>query len=159
MVFVVATVAEVPPGDLAGVAAAVGAYLVGTVLYVKTTIRERGSAGYRWASLAYHLVVPAVAVVAGWGPAVSGVFGLLLLRAALLPGRRLTPLRVGLIEMAGTLLVLAAVIGVGPEPPRPASLGAACPMPLQGRRSRDPRGRRHHRGRAGRPVSRRARPG
>jgi hypothetical protein len=110
MVFVVGTVAEVPPADLAGVAAAVGAYLVGTVLYVKTMIRERGSARYRWASLAYHLVTPAVAVVAGWGPAVAGVFVLLLLRAAVLPARRLTPMRVGLIEMVGTLLVLAAVI-------------------------------------------------
>ncbi|MET7968276.1 hypothetical protein [Micromonospora sp. NPDC005305] len=40
MVFVVATVAEVPPAELVGVAAAVGAYLAGTVLYVKTMIRE-----------------------------------------------------------------------------------------------------------------------
>ncbi|MFI6330217.1 YwiC-like family protein [Micromonospora chersina] len=110
MVFVVATVAEVPPADLVGVAAAVGAYLAGTVLYVKTMIRERGSAPYRWASLAYHLVALAVAVVAGWGPAVAGVFALLLLRAGVLPGRRLTPVRVGLIEMVGTLLLLAAVV-------------------------------------------------
>ncbi|MET8838213.1 YwiC-like family protein [Micromonospora sp. NPDC004540] len=110
MVFVVATVAEVPPVDLVGVAAAVGAYLVGTVLYVKTMIRERGSARYRWASLAYHLVALAVAVTAGWGPAVAAVFALLLIRAGVLPGRRLTPLRVGLIEMVGTLLVLAAVV-------------------------------------------------
>ncbi|MFG3300512.1 YwiC-like family protein [Micromonospora chersina] len=110
MVFVVATVAEVPPADLVGVAAAVGVYLVGTVLYVKTMIRERGSARYRWASLAYHLVVLALAVVAGWGPAVAAVFALLLLRAGVLPGRRLSPVRVGLIEMVGTLLVLAAVV-------------------------------------------------
>ncbi|MET8909745.1 YwiC-like family protein [Micromonospora sp. NPDC004551] len=110
MVFLVATVAEVPPADVIGVAAAVGAYLGGAVLYVKTMIRERGSARYRWASLAYHLVALAVAVVAGWGPAVAAVFALLLLRAAVLPGRRLTPLRVGLIEMAGTLLVLTAVL-------------------------------------------------
>ncbi|MCW3844012.1 YwiC-like family protein [Micromonospora yasonensis] len=110
VVFVVATVAEVPPAALAGVAAAVGAYLVGTVLYVKTMIRERDSVGHRRASLAYHLAVTAVAVAAGWGPAVVAVFTLLLLRAALLPGRRLSPLRVGLIELAGTLLVAAAVI-------------------------------------------------
>ncbi|MEU9744012.1 YwiC-like family protein [Micromonospora chersina] len=110
MVFVVGTVAEVPPAGLLGVAAAVGAYLVGTVLYVKTMIRERGSARYRWASLAYHVAALAVAVAAGWGPAVAGVFALLLLRAGVLPGRRLTPVRVGLIETVGTLLVLAAVV-------------------------------------------------
>jgi hypothetical protein len=110
MVFVVATVADAAPLSLAGVAAVVGAYLAGTVLYVKTMIRERGSAGYRWASLAYHLVALAVAVAAGGGPAVSVVFALLLLRAALLPQRRLSPVRVGMIEVVGALLVLAAVV-------------------------------------------------
>ncbi len=110
MVFVVATVAGSPAATLAGVAAAVGAYLVGTVLYVKTMIRERGSVGYRWASVAYHLAALAVAVVAGWGPAVAAVFALLLLRAALLPAARLTPLRVGLVELVGTLLVFATVV-------------------------------------------------
>ncbi|MEU5724574.1 YwiC-like family protein [Micromonospora sp. NPDC047738] len=110
MVFVVATVAGVPPAGLAGVAGAVAAYLVGTVLYVKTMIRERESVGYRWASGAYHLAAVVVAV-AYWGPAVAGVFALLLLRAALLPGRRLAPVRVGLVELVGSLLVFAAVVG------------------------------------------------
>jgi hypothetical protein len=110
MVFVVATVADTEPLALAGVAAAVGAYLAGTVFYVKTMIRERGSAGYRWASLAYHLMVLAVAVTAGWGPVVSVVFGLLLLRAVVLPRWRLTAVRVGMIEVLGALLVLAAVL-------------------------------------------------
>jgi hypothetical protein len=105
-----ATVAEVSPVGLTGVAAAVGAYLAGTVLYVKTMIRERKSAAHRWASVAYHLAALAVAMVAGWGLAAVGVFALLLLRAALLPGRRLTPLQIGLVEVAGTLLVFAAVV-------------------------------------------------
>ncbi|WP_255421131.1 YwiC-like family protein [Micromonospora solifontis] len=110
VVFVVATVAGVAPATLAGVAAAVGAYLVGTVLYVKTMIRERGSAGYRWASAAYHLAAFVGAAVAGWGPALAAVFAVLLLRAALLPGRRLAPVQVGMAELAGALLVLGAVI-------------------------------------------------
>ncbi|MFU8849803.1 YwiC-like family protein [Micromonospora sp. SL1-18] len=110
MVFVVATVAGVPPTGLAGVAGAVGAYLVGMVLYVKTMIRERESVGYRWASGAYHVAALLVAVAAGWGPAVAGVFALLLLRAALLPGRRLAPVRVGVIELVGSLLLFAAVV-------------------------------------------------
>lgn len=108
MVPVVATVAGVPPAEVTGVALAVLAYLVGTVLYVKTMIRERESVGYRWASAAYHLAVLVVAAVF-WGPAVAAVFGLLLLRAVLLPRRRLTPARVGIIEIVGALLVLAAV--------------------------------------------------
>lgn len=110
VVFVVATVAGVAPAALAGVAAAIGAYLVGTVLFVKTMIRERGSAGYRWASVAYHLAVLAVAVVAGWGPAVAAVFAALLLRAALLPGRRPTPFQIGMAELATALLVLVVVV-------------------------------------------------
>ncbi|MFU8873811.1 YwiC-like family protein [Micromonospora sp. SL4-19] len=110
MVFVLATVAGVSPAALTGVAGAVAAYLVGTVLYVKTMIRERGSAGYRWASLAYHLAALLVAVV-WWGLAVAVVFALLLLRAAVLPGRRLTPVRVGMIELVGCLSVLAVVVG------------------------------------------------
>lgn len=110
VVFVVATVAGVAVTALAGVAAAVGAYLVGTVLYVKTMIRERDSASYRQASGAYHLAVLVVAMLAGWGPAVAAVFTALFLRAALLPGRRLAPVRVGMIELLGAVLVLAAVL-------------------------------------------------
>ncbi|MFR9780762.1 YwiC-like family protein [Micromonospora sp. MS34] len=113
VVFVVATAGGTSPHELTGVAAAVGAYLVGTVLYVKTMIRERGSTGYRWASLGYHLAALVVAVAAGWGPAVVAVFALLLLRAALLPGRRLAPVTIGMIELAGALLVLAAVVARG----------------------------------------------
>ncbi|MGR6318363.1 YwiC-like family protein [Micromonospora soli] len=109
MVFVVATVAGVSPGALVGVAGAVGAYLVGTVLYVKTMIRERGRVGYRAASAAHHLAALLIAA-AWWGPAVTMVFALLLLRAALLPGRRLTAVRVGVIELVGSLLVFAAVV-------------------------------------------------
>lgn len=108
MVFVVATVAGVPPLELTGVAAAVFAYLVGTVLYVKTMIRERESVSYRRASVAYHGAVLLVAVVA-WGPAVAAVFALLLLRAAVLPGRRLSAARIGVLEIVGSLLVLATI--------------------------------------------------
>ncbi|MER7475896.1 YwiC-like family protein, partial [Micromonospora sp. NPDC000018] len=50
--FVVATVAGVPPTRVAGVTAVALGYLVGTILYVKTMIRERDSAGHRWASWA-----------------------------------------------------------------------------------------------------------
>jgi hypothetical protein len=107
--FAVATVAEVPPTRVAAVTVVALGYLVGTVLYVKTMIRERDSAAYRWASGAYHAV--AVLAAALWAPApVAVVFAVLLARATLLPGHRLTPKRVGLVETACTLLVLAALV-------------------------------------------------
>jgi YwiC-like protein len=107
IVFVVAAVAGVGAGRLLGVFAAVLAYFVGTVLYVKTMIRERDSAAYRRASIAYHAVALAAAVPLG--PLVAGVFALLLARAWALPGRRLAPKRVGVIEIANCVLLLAAV--------------------------------------------------
>ncbi|BCJ49613.1 membrane protein [Actinoplanes sp. NBRC 14428] len=108
MVLVAATVAGEPPAT-AGVAfTAVLLYFAGTVLYVKTMIRERGSAAYRRASVAYHLVA---AAVAAWLSVPLGVvFALLLARAWLLPRRRLAPVRVGLIEIAGCLAVLGAIL-------------------------------------------------
>lgn len=109
VVFMVATVAGVAPAALTGVAGAVGAYLVGTVLFVKTMIRERGNAAYRRASLAYHLMA-LIAAAAWWGPVAAVVFALLLLRATALAGRSLPPARIGMIELAATVLILVAVL-------------------------------------------------
>nr|WP_236642647.1 YwiC-like family protein [Actinoplanes utahensis] len=83
-------------------------YLTGTVLYVKTMIRERGSVPYRRASVLYHLAAVAAAATAGVLPAL--VFALLLVRAWALPGRPLTPKRVGFVEIGASILVLAAAV-------------------------------------------------
>lgn len=109
-------------------AAVLVAYFAGTVLYVKTMIRERGSRSMYVASVGYHVAVAcalAVAAVAaaaatsgsalllpaaGW---LAGLFTLLAVRAALVP--RLwptaTPKAVGLGEVAASvalgLLLLA----------------------------------------------------
>ncbi|MBO4208252.1 YwiC-like family protein [Micromonospora echinofusca] len=108
LVFVVATIAGVPPGAVTEVFVAVLAYLAGTVLYVKTMIRERGSRVYRWASVGYHLL--ALVVAGRWlGPALTVLFAALLVRAAVLPGRRLSPKQVGLVEIALSVLLLVAV--------------------------------------------------
>ncbi|WP_238010452.1 YwiC-like family protein [Dactylosporangium sp. AC04546] len=104
MVFVVAAVASVPLQQVAVPFLVVLAYFTGTVLYVKTMIRERGSRGYRIASVACHVLALAGAVVLG--PLSAAVFALLLARAWLLPGRRLTPKQVGLAEIAASALVL-----------------------------------------------------
>lgn len=111
MVFVAATVAGRSPADVLVAFTTLAAYFTGTVLYVKTMIRERGDVRYRRASIAYHLL--ALAGVAWFGVPVAVVFALLLLRAGILPGRRLTPARIGLIEIVASTLVLGAAVVVG----------------------------------------------
>jgi hypothetical protein len=55
------------------------AYFTGTVLYIKTMIRERGSTGHYRASVAYHLVI--LAAAGWWRAPVAFVFAVLLARA------------------------------------------------------------------------------
>jgi hypothetical protein len=98
-------------------------YFLGTVLYVKTMIRERGRAGYVAASVGFHLTAVAAAtwlVVTGlqtW--ALPVVAALLTVRAAagpLVNARRPRPLRpavVGVGEIVASLAVtLVAQAGV-----------------------------------------------
>lgn len=107
MVFVVATIAGTPPSAVLVPFLLCTAYFVGTVPYVKTMIRERGNRAYlRW-SIGYHAV--ALAVAAYLSPWAGVLFAWFLLRAALLPRRGLTPKQVGMIEIAGSVLLLACV--------------------------------------------------
>lgn len=107
MVLVCASTAEAPLERDLPAFLAVTAYFVGTVLYVKTMIRERGSAGYYRASVAYHLVILVVAAWL-WAP-VAFLFVGLLARAVLFPKRRLTPKQVGIGEIIASILLLVAV--------------------------------------------------
>lgn len=103
-----ATLSGVPLAEVVPAFLAVMLYLVGTVLYVKTMIRERGDAGYLRLSIGFHVVA---LIVAAWlDVLLAPVFVLLLARAVILPARRLPPVRVGLIETVCCLLVLAAVL-------------------------------------------------
>lgn len=107
MVFVVATVAGAGPATVAGVFAVCAGYFAGTILYVKSMIRERRNPAYRRWSVGYHA---AALAVLGWlGPAIAGLFALLLVRAWILPGRRMAPGRTGVVEIGVCLLLLAAV--------------------------------------------------
>ncbi|HEX6074361.1 MAG TPA: YwiC-like family protein [Micromonosporaceae bacterium] len=108
MVFVTATVAGVPLGEVLVAFLAVFGYFTGTVCYVKTMIRERDSVAYRWLSVAYHVV--AFAVAAWLSLPLAVVFGWLLARAWIMPGGRLSPKQVGVIEIGNSALVLVAVI-------------------------------------------------
>lgn len=106
--------------SIAVVTAALTAYFLGTVPYVKTMIRERGRVGYVRGSVAYHVLgtIGAVAlVVAGWQSALLVVVWLVLtLRAAAMPAvnaRRARPLRpvvVGVGEIVASLVVLVTVL-------------------------------------------------
>ena len=113
MVFVVATVAEAPLADAGGAFAVCLAYFAGTTLYVKTMIRERNNATYRWWSIGYHALafaaVTVLAVAGRLGLVWVGVFGWFLARAWVFPGRGLAPKQVGLIEIANCMLLLAAI--------------------------------------------------
>jgi hypothetical protein len=97
---------QVRPWLLAGV---LFLYFAGTVLYVKSMIRDRGDRARYALSVAFHAaaVVPAVAV----GPWLGVLFVLLGVRAAVVPRRwpALTPALVGVGEL-GASLALAALL-------------------------------------------------
>lgn len=110
-------------GDWTALATTAGvllAYFLGTVLYVKTMIRERGRPGYVAASVGYHVAAAAagsgLAVLWGWGPAVPVLAWLLAVRAWAGPranARRSRPLRpavVGIGEIAASLALTIAVL-------------------------------------------------
>jgi hypothetical protein len=107
MVFVVATVAGVGPRAVSGVFVLCLAYFLGTVLYVKTMIREKDNVAYRRWSALYH--VAALAVAVGVSPRAGPLFAWLLARAIVLPGRGLTPKRVGVIEIINSATLLGTV--------------------------------------------------
>jgi hypothetical protein len=108
VVFVAATVAGAPPRDVAVAFMACLLYFAGTVVHVKTLIRERGSVRYHRASVAYHVLALGVAV---WlGPALALVFALLLARAIVFPRLTLTPQRIGITEVVASVLLVAAVL-------------------------------------------------
>lgn len=107
VVFPVAAIAGVPARDVVEPFALCVAYFLGTVFYVKTMIRERGNAAFRRWSIGYHAV--ALAVAAWISPWAGLLFAALLVRAVVLPGRKLAPKQVGLIEIASSAALLVCV--------------------------------------------------
>lgn len=83
-------------------------FFVGTVPYVKTMIRERGSRAYYRASVTYHaLAVPAAYALSPW---LAVLFAAYLARAALLPGKGVKVPVVGAVEVVGAALLLVALL-------------------------------------------------
>jgi hypothetical protein len=108
MVFVAATVAGTAADQATPAFTAVLLYFTGTVLYVKTMIRERGNVSYYRASVIYHVF--AVGVAAFLSIPIAAVVALLLVRSAALPRYRLTPKHVGIIEIVASTLVLITAV-------------------------------------------------
>ncbi|ATE55898.1 YwiC-like family protein [Actinosynnema pretiosum] len=109
MVLVVAVVADAPLSGALVPFLVTLLYFTGTVLYVKTMIRERGNRAYLVASVAFHVV--ALGAVAPFGLLSAVVFAGLLARAWVLPGHPLTPRQVGLAEIVASALVLVVAVG------------------------------------------------
>ncbi|MDG4859846.1 YwiC-like family protein [Streptomyces sp. T-3] len=81
-------------------------YFGGTVPYVKTMIREKGSRAYYGGSVAYHA---AALVAAAWlTPWLALPFAAYLVRAVVLPGRGLKIAVVGAVEVLGSMALLVA---------------------------------------------------
>jgi hypothetical protein len=92
-------------------AAVLAAYFVGTLFYVKTMIRERDSRPHYVLSVSYHCGVAVAMVWVSWW--LAGLFALLAVRAAVLPGRGLAPKQVGIGEiLANVAVVVAALLTV-----------------------------------------------
>ena len=87
-------------------------YFWGTVLYVKTMIRERGRPGVLAWSIGYHVVVAAAGFVVH--PLLGAVGVLLAVRAAAVPRLwpKATPKAIGLGEVVATLAVTAVTLWV-----------------------------------------------
>ena len=75
----------------------------GVVLFVKTMFRERDSKLYLTVSLLWHIGLCGLGFWTSWPTGVSSLF--LLARSAVLPAyaKRLTPLQIGLFEIAASL--------------------------------------------------------
>jgi len=84
-------------------------YFVGTVIYVKTLIRERGNRRWLDLSYGYHAALVVVCLLGGWWVAAMVALALLL-RAVAVPSRGWTPKRVGLTEIVSTTAVALAAL-------------------------------------------------
>lgn len=106
---------------MGAIAALMFAYFVGTALYVKTMIRQRGRRAWALASVGYHaavtLALGALLLLPALPPGIphrpvlasTALFGVLTVRAQVMAGRAVRPLGVGLGEIVACLALLAIV--------------------------------------------------
>lgn len=104
---VVAVVGGESPWRTAETGVIIVLYFAGTVLFVKSSIRERGNRTLYAASVGFHVVALAAATWVALPYALP--FACYLARAALLPRLAVSAKRIGLAEVGGSLLLLATV--------------------------------------------------
>lgn len=85
-------------------------YFVGTVLYVKTIIRERNNPRYYKASLLFHAAAISIGFVID--PFLFVPFSILFIRAAVFPKKGLKAKQSGMIEIVFSVMIYGFVIGV-----------------------------------------------
>lgn len=111
MTFVAVAAVGTPLGSVTPIVVALLLYFAGSLLYVKTMIRERGDRGYLWASIGFHVVALVLAGVLNLALLVP--FAWFLARAVVLPRRTPSVKQVGLLELAGSLLLTAVLVVAG----------------------------------------------
>lgn len=85
-----------------------GLYFIGTALYVKTIIREKKNPRYYQASIAYHALL---ILLAAWlSVPLAAAFAILLLRAIVLPKRKLNVKHTGMAEIGFALMLYLFVL-------------------------------------------------
>ncbi|TKJ92758.1 hypothetical protein PaeCFBP13512_05235 [Paenibacillus sp. CFBP13512] len=82
-------------------------YFVGTALYVKTMLRERGNVHYYIGSIFYHIVICGLVSWMNIGLIIS--FALLLLRSIILPHFNLKSKHVGIIEICFAVVLYISI--------------------------------------------------
>jgi YwiC-like protein len=111
MTFVAADAVGAALQPRTGDAVVLALFFTGSLLYVRTMIRERGAVGYLSASIGFHVVALLVAGVVS--AALLVPFGWFLARAAVLPRRSVSVRQVGLLELAGSLLLASVLVVAG----------------------------------------------
>lgn len=100
--------------------AVAAAYLVGTVLVVRSVLRERGNTAFVTVSVGFHAVVTTIAVVL-YPSAYAFLAAGLTVRAIALPavqrrvaseGRTLRPIHVGMVEIAASIAVVVVSFAI-----------------------------------------------
>ncbi|MFZ7944571.1 MULTISPECIES: YwiC-like family protein [Bacillaceae] len=78
-------------------------FFIGCTFYVKSMIREKKNTKFKWISWAYHLLLVAAWIAAGyWIAALSFIPSLL--RAILFYGKKLSPKQIGIYEIINSVL-------------------------------------------------------
>ena len=78
-------------------------FFTGSTFYVKTMIREKKNANFKWVSWVYHLMVPVLWFAAGEGVAAIAAMPSLI-RAIAFYGRPLSVMKVGIYEIVNAAL-------------------------------------------------------